>query len=138
MSKTTGNTAKTTRVVQTPGTDPALNQDGAGSAAGNAGEDSQGTAGDAFTASGAVTGEDAGTKAPDTAPPSSGDTSALQQQVAELAAMVKLLSAQRPASNMPAAATLPTMAEVLQKKPDVPVLTVEGWFVPATTLATRA
>ncbi|RQO38624.1 hypothetical protein DBR37_01645 [Herminiimonas sp. KBW02] len=136
MSKATGNTAKTTRVVQTPGTDPALNQEGA--TTGAASDGSQGATGDAFTASGAVTGDDAGTKAPDEALPPASDTAALQQQVAELAAMVKVLSAQRAPSSMPTSAKLPSMSEVLKNKPEVPVLTEEGWFVPATTLATRA
>lgn len=135
MSKNTGNTAKTTRVVATPGTDPALTQTGAEENTSATGEGSQAAATDAFTATSSVAGGDA--QGAGQADPG-GDTASLQQQVADLTALVKQLAAQRAPSNMPSVAKLPTMAEVLKNKPEVPVLTEEGWLVPATTLATRA
>lgn len=68
------------------------------------------------------------------------DVAALQAQVMELAAMLKDVQAKqnRSTASMPVQEKLPTMKETLAKKPEVPVLTEEGWYVPAVTLATRA
>lgn len=135
------------RTVATPGADPVAQADATPAA-------------DAFQANGTVLGGENSGNDVDTANhqaknegkaaavaatagepvPLAGDTAALQAQVSELAAMVQQLQAQqkRSTASMPSAEDHPTMAEVMKDPPSVPVLTKEGWYVPATTLATRA
>lgn len=143
MSTPKSTAAKSTRVVQTPGSDPALNNEAAtgtalSGAAIDAGAQGVGAGDDAFQATGTVLGGDTSEKSADKEAVDLTETQILQNQVAELSAMVRQLAAQRPASSMPQVEELPTMAEVMKNKPTVPVLTKEGWFVPEKSAVTRA
>lgn len=61
----------------------------------------------------------------------------LQAQLAEMKALVSQLVRQQ-TSSMPTAVALPTMKEALAKgTPTSPVLTSEGWFVPAVLPSQR-
>lgn len=65
----------------------------------------------------------------DTPTPSS--DSDLRAEIAELRNLVKQLGRNQAAQAMPEKVKLPTMAEVIKGDPKVPVLTENGWFVPA-------
>lgn len=55
----------------------------------------------------------------------------LQSQVDELRALVMQLSKNQVATALPEQVKLPTMKETMAKKPEIAVLTEEGWYVPA-------
>lgn len=52
------------------------------------------------------------------------------REMAEMRATIKLLARNQIATAMPEKVELPTMKDTMAKKPEVAVLTEEGWYVP--------
>lgn len=63
--------------------------------------------------------------------PADADLRTALAQIAELQSLVKQLGRNQAAQATPEKIKLPTMAEVIKGDPKVPVLTENGWFVPA-------
>lgn len=65
-----------------------------------------------------------------TAVPEADRLAKLERDNAELRAMVMALGRNAAATSMPAKVELPTIESVVKQKPDIPVLTSSGWYVP--------
>lgn len=60
----------------------------------------------------------------------------LEREMSEMRAMVQTLGRNQAAQHAPPV-DLPDLAAVLKQKPDVPVLTKGGWYVPPVLLSQR-
>jgi hypothetical protein len=77
-----------------------------------------------------------GVKPSDVAAAPDDEVAKLRAELAEMKALLGQVARQNQPA--PAVVKLPTMAEVLKAgKPDSPVLTSEGWYVPAVLLSQR-
>jgi hypothetical protein len=60
----------------------------------------------------------------------------LEREMAEMRAMVKTLGRNQAAQHAPPV-DLPDLADVMKQKPDTPILTKQGWLVPAVLPSQR-
>ena len=59
-------------------------------------------------------------------------------EMAEMRAMLKALGRNQLATAVPDKVVLPSMKDVMSKKPSIPMLTEEGWYVPDVHPTDRA
>lgn len=62
----------------------------------------------------------------------------LEREMADMRAMMQTLGRNQLAQSMPEKVSLPELAAIMKQKPDIPVLTQAGWYVPPVLPQQRA